>query len=97
MRLKISLVNLRKLKSDQASFLTTTLWDWNQLQDKKWKKKKPTNMCRPDNILLDNQWITEEIEEKLKKFYRQIKTKEQRSKNQWKATKAILSVNFIAI
>ena len=61
------------------------------------KKKKPTNMCRPDNILLDNQWITEEIEEKLKKFYRQIKTKEQRSKNQWKATKAILSVNFIAI
>lgn len=55
-------------------------------------------MCRPDNILLDNQWITEEIEEKLKKkFYRQVKTKEQRSKNQWKATKAILSGNFIAI
>ena len=25
-------------------------------------------MCRPDNILLDNQRITEEIEEKLKKI-----------------------------
>ena len=34
---------------------------------KKKKQKQPTNLCRPDNILLDNQWITEEIEEKLKK------------------------------
>ena len=50
-------VTLRKLKSYQASFLTTMLYDW-----KSTRKKLQKTQTRGD------QWITEEIKEEIKKY-----------------------------
>uniref|UniRef100_A0A8D1EUT3 exodeoxyribonuclease III n=1 Tax=Sus scrofa TaxID=9823 RepID=A0A8D1EUT3_PIG len=49
-------VILRKLKLYQASFLTTMLYDWKSTRK---KTAKNTNTCRLNNMLLNNQWITE--------------------------------------
>ena len=56
-------INLRKLKSYQASFLKQCYEIRNQLQ-----KKNPTNTWRLNDMLLNNQWITEEIKEESKKY-----------------------------
>ena len=59
-------VTLRKLKSYQASFPTTTLYDWKSTTRK--KTAENTNTWRLNNMLLNNQWITEEIKEEIKKY-----------------------------
>ena len=56
-----TLVTLRKLKLYQASFPITTLYDWKSTR----KKLKNTNTWRLNNVLLNNQWITEEIKEEI--------------------------------
>ena len=59
-------VNLRKLKSLQASFLTTTLYETRyQLQGKKVTVRN-TNAWRLSNTFLNNPQVTEEIKRKLK-------------------------------
>ena len=45
------------------------LWDRNQPQ-KQQQQKKPTNDWKLNNMLLNNQWITEEIKEKNQKILR---------------------------
>ena len=64
---KQAMVNLRKLKSYQASFLTTTL-----RLEINYKKKtvKNTNTWRLNNMLLNNQWITAEIKDEIKNIPR---------------------------
>ena len=44
--------------------MTTTLYDWNN----KKKTAKDTNTWRLNNMLLNNQWITEKIKEEIKKY-----------------------------
>ena len=61
-----ALVNLRKWRSYQASFPTMTLYDWKSTERK--KTAKNTNMWKLNNMLLTNQWITEEIKEESKKM-----------------------------
>ena len=39
-----------------------------------------TNKWRPNNMLLNNQWITEEIKQEIKNTEKQMKTKPQQSK-----------------
>ena len=56
-------VNLRKLKIYQASFLTTTLRDLKSITRKNLSKK--TNKWKLNNMLLNNQWITEDIKKYL--------------------------------
>ena len=52
-------------------------------------------MWRLNNILLNNQWITEEIKEKIKKY---LETNENMMiQNLWDAAKAVLRGKFIAI
>ena len=58
-------VSLRKLKSYQASFPNTMLYDWKPTTRKELQKNM--NMWRLNNMLLNNQWITEEIKEEIKK------------------------------
>ena len=61
------------------------------------KKKtvKNTNTWRLNNMLLNNQWITEEIEEEIKKH---LDTNENKMiQNLWGAAKAVLRRKFIAI
>ena len=48
-------------------------------------------------MLLNNQWITEEIKEEIKKFLAANDNKETTLQNLWDAAKAILRGKFIAI
>ena len=71
----------------------------NKKQDNKKKKKtaKHTNTWRLNNMLLNNQWITEEIKEEIKKYLEANDNKETTLQNLWDAAKAILRGKFIAI
>ena len=48
-------------------------------------------------MLLNNQWITEEIEEEIKKYLEANDNKDRTLQNLWDAAKAILRAKFIAI
>ena len=48
------------------------------------KKRKNTNTWRLNNMLLTNQWITEEIKGEIKKYLQQMTIKTQQSKTQQK-------------
>jgi len=86
-------VNLRKLKSYQPSFLTTMLYDWKSIREKKCKKL--TNTWRLNNMLPNNQEITEKIKEEIKKYLETNDNKDTTIQNLWDAAKEVLS--FIAI
>ena len=53
-------------------------------------------MWRLNNMLLNNQWITEEIKEEVKKFLEANDSKDTTLQNLWDAAKAILRGKFIA-
>ena len=57
----------KKLKSYQASFPTTMLYN-NKFTKRKKKTAKHTNTWGLNNMLLNNHWITEEIKEEIKKY-----------------------------
>ena len=95
---KQALVNIIKLKSYQASFLNIMLCYEvrNQTQEKKIVKQ--TNTWRLNNMLLNNQWITEENKEVILKNY--LETNENESmmiQHLWDSAKAVLRGKFIAI
>ena len=50
-----------------------------------------------NNMLLNNQWITEKVKEKIKKYLEANHNKGTTLQNLWDAAKAILSGKFIAI
>ena len=53
---------------------------------------------RLNNMLLNNQWITEEIKEEIKKKYLEANdNKDTTLQNQWDVERVILSEKFIAI
>ena len=63
------------------------------------KKKtvKNTNMRRLNNMLLNNQWITEEIKEEIKKYLKTNDNENTTLQNLWDVAKAVLRGKFIAI
>ena len=63
-----------------------------QLEIKTARKKtaKNTNTWRLNNMLLNNQWITEEIKEEIKKYLEANDNKDTTLQNLWDAAKAIL-------
>ena len=54
-------------------------------------------MWRLNNMLLNNQWITEEIKEQIKKYLEANENEDMTLQNLWDAAKAILKGEFIAI
>jgi len=54
-------------------------------------------MWRLNNMLLNNQWITEEIKEEIKKYLEANDNKDGTLQNPWDAAKAVLRGKFIAI
>ena len=66
----------------------------NQQQE---KNAKTTNTWRLNNILLNNQWITEEIKEEIKKYLEANDNDDTIIQNLWIAAKAVLRGKFIAI
>ena len=54
-------------------------------------------MWRLNNMLLNNQWITEEIKEEIKQYLEKNKNKNTMIQNLWAAAKAVLRSKFITI
>ena len=71
------------------------LYAWKSTTRK--KLQKTTNTWRLNNMLLNNQWITEEIKEEIKKYLAANDYKDMTLQNLWDAAKAILRGKFIAI
>ena len=90
-----ALVNLIKLKSYQVSFLTTCYETRYQLQEK--ICKKTLNTWRLNNTLLNNQEITEEIKEEIKKYLETNDNENMTTQNLWDEAKSVLRGKFIAI
>ena len=61
------------------------------------KSVKDTNTWRLNNTLLNNQEITEEIKEEIKKYLETNNNKNTMTQNLWDEAKAVLRGNFIAI
>ena len=61
------------------------------------KNVKNTNTWRLNNTLLNNQEITEEIKDKIKKYLEENDNKNTTIQNPWDAAKAVLRGKFIAI
>ena len=64
-----------------------------------YKKKtvKNTKMWRLNDMLLNNQWITEEIKEEMQKYLETNENESTLIQTLWDTAKAILRGNFIAI
>ena len=87
-------VNLRKLKSYQASSLNTMLQDQISIIR---KKLRNTNTWRLNNTFPNNQQITEEIKREIKKILETNDNENMTTQNLWDAAKAVLIGKFIAI
>ena len=61
------------------------------------KKVRNTNMWRVNKVLLNNQDITEQIKEEIKKYLGTNDNKNTMIQNLWDAAKAVLRGKFIAI
>ena len=61
------------------------------------KNVKNRNTWRLNNILLNNQEITEEIKKEIKKYLETNDNENTTVQNLWDAAKAVLRGNFIAI
>ena len=61
------------------------------------KNVKNTNTWRPNNMLLNNQEITEEIKEEIKTYLETNDNENTTIQNLWDAAKAVLKGKFIAI
>ena len=68
-----------------------------EINYKKKKIQKTKNTWRLNNMLLNNQWVTEEIKRKSKNTWRQMKTKTHMIQYLWDAAKAVLRGKCIAI
>ena len=58
---------------------------------------KNKNIWRLNNMLLNNQEITEEIKEEIKKYHETNDNENTMTQNLWDAAKAVLKGKFIAI
>ena len=67
----------------------------HQIQDN--KTAKNTNKWRLKSMLLNNQWITEEIKEEIKNYLETNENENTIIQNLWDTAKAVLRRNFIAI
>ena len=104
-----ALVNLRKWKSYQVSFPIRKRLDirlginyrkrLDIRRDINYRKKsvKNTNTWRLNNTVLDNQEITEEIKEEIKKYLETSDSENMTTQNLQDAAKAVLRGKFIAI
>ena len=61
------------------------------------KNVKNTNTWKLNNMLLNNQKITEEIKEELKKYLETNDNENTMTQNLWDAAKAVLREKFIAL
>ena len=91
---KSNLSNFKKIEITSGIFS-----DHNtiRLEINKKKTAKNTNTWRLNNMLLNNQWITEEIKEEIKKYLAANDNEDTTLQNLWDGAKAVLRGKFIAI
>ena len=63
----------------------------------KGKKPKHSNLWRLNSMLLNNEWVKNEIKEEVKKFLEMNKNELTATQNLWDTAKAVLRGKFIAI
>ena len=83
------------MKSYQVSFRPQRYETRYQLQEKKSVKNK--NTWRLNNTLLNNQEITEEMKEEIKKYLETNDNENTTTQNLWDAAKAVLRRKLLAI
>jgi hypothetical protein len=59
--------------------------------------RKYSNNCRLNNRLLNNQWVTEEIREEIKKLLEFNEKENTTYQNLWDTAKAVLKGKFVAM
>ena len=93
--INLAVVNSKKLKLFQASFLTTMelRLDLNYSR----KTIKTSNTWRLNNTLLNNQLITEEIKKEIKICIEMHENENTTTPNLWDTVKAVPRGRFIAI
>ena len=82
---KTNLSNFKKIE-----IISNIFSDHNAIQleiNNKEKSAKNTNTWRLNNMLLNNQWITEEIKEKVNKYLEANDNKDTTLQNLWDAAK----------
>ena len=87
-------------KFKKIEIISSIFSDHNAMRlDITYRKKtaKNTNTWRLNNMLLNNQEITEEIKEEIKKYLETNDNENTTIQNLWDAAKAVLRGNFIAI
>ena len=92
---KSSLGKLKKIK-----IISSIFSDHNAMRlDINYRKKsvKNTNIWRLNNTLLNNEVITEEIKEEIRKYLETDDNENTMTQNRWDAAKAVLRGKFIAI
>ena len=81
-----------KLSIFKKSEMSSIFSNHNAIQldiNNKKKTAKHTNTWRLNNMLLNNQWITEEIKEEIKQYLEASDNKDTTLQNLWDATKAV--------
>ena len=63
---------------------------------KKKKNSKNTNSWKLNNVILNNQWITEEMKEEIKRYLETNGNEDMTIQNLWDTAKAMLRRKFIA-
>ena len=88
-------------KFKKTEIVSSIFSDDNTMRvDINYRKKKPvknTNTWRLNNTLLNNQEITEEIKEEIKKYLETNDNENTTTQNLWDAAKAVLRRKFIAM
>ena len=90
--------NLNKFK--KIEIVSSIFSNHNAIRlDINYKKKavRNTNTWRLNNMLLNNQWVIEDIIRKFKKFLETNDNENTTTQNLWDAAKAVLRGKFIAI
>ena len=87
-------------KFKKTEIISSIFSDHNTMRlEINYKKKivKNTNMCRLNNVLLNNQWITEEIKEEIKNYLETNENKNMIIQNLLDTAKTVLRWKLIAI
>ena len=87
-------------KFKKTEIRSSIISDHNAMRlETNFKKKtvKNTNMWRLNNILLNNQWFTEDIKQEIKNYPETNENKNTTIQNLWDTGKAVLRGKFIAI
>ena len=88
--------SLNKFK--KTGIISSIFLDHNGLKlESKEKTQKQSNSWRPNNMLLNNEWVNSEIKEEIRMFLETNENEHTTTPNLWDTEKVVLREKFIAI